>query len=102
VSKEKWKIGSLVADHPDGVKSAKSYYRVMLGQKSVYAAECFAGNFTGTDFGIDQGLTSVFPLSPRPPSGVATVLVAFRRVLVVPPEPLDHFMYAEGLPCVVL
>ena len=35
----------------------KSYYRVMLGQKSIYAEECFAGNFIGTDFGINQDLT---------------------------------------------
>lgn len=35
----------------------KSYYRVMLGQKSIYADECFAGNFIGTDFGINQDLT---------------------------------------------
>jgi restriction system protein len=33
----------------------------MLGQKSVYAAECFAGNFIGTDFGIDQDLTNDLP-----------------------------------------
>src|SRR5580704_19449856 len=39
----------------------KGYYRVMLGQKSVYAAECFAGNFIGTDFGIDQDLTKKLP-----------------------------------------
>src|SRR5258708_39623673 len=39
------------------MKSVKSYYRVMLGQKSVYAAECFAGNFIGTDFGIEQDRT---------------------------------------------
>jgi restriction system protein len=43
------------------MKSLKSYYRVMLGQKSVYAAECFAGNFIGTDFGIDQDLTKKLP-----------------------------------------
>jgi restriction system protein len=43
------------------MKSAKSYYRVMLGQKSAYAAECFAGNFIGTDFGIDQDLTNKLP-----------------------------------------
>jgi restriction system protein len=43
------------------MKSAKGYYRVMLGQKSVYAAECFAGNFIGTDFGIDQDLTKKLP-----------------------------------------
>jgi restriction system protein len=41
--------------------SGKSYYRVMLGQKSVDAAECFAGNFIGTDFGIDQDLTNKLP-----------------------------------------
>jgi restriction system protein len=35
----------------------KSYYRVMLGQKSIYADECFAGSFIGTDFGINQDLT---------------------------------------------
>jgi len=33
----------------------------MLGQRSVYAAECFAGNFIGTDFGIDQDLTDKLP-----------------------------------------
>jgi restriction system protein len=43
------------------MKSVKSYYRVMLGQKSVYAAECFAGSFIGTDFGIDQDLTNKLP-----------------------------------------
>jgi restriction system protein len=36
----------------------KKYYRVMLGPKSVHAAECFAGNFIGTDFGIAQDLTN--------------------------------------------
>jgi restriction system protein len=39
----------------------KSYYRVMLGQKSVYADECFAGGFIGTDFGITQDLTKKLP-----------------------------------------
>jgi len=33
----------------------------MLGQKSVYAEECFAGNFIGTDFGINQDLTNKLP-----------------------------------------
>jgi restriction system protein len=47
--------------HRKGSKSVKSYYRVMLGQKSVYAAECFAGNFIGTDFGINQDLTNKLP-----------------------------------------
>lgn len=39
----------------------KSYYRVMLGPKSVHADECFAGNFIGTDFGINQDLTNKLP-----------------------------------------
>jgi restriction system protein len=43
------------------MKNVKSYFRVMLGQKSVYAAECFAGNFVGTDFDIDQDLSSKLP-----------------------------------------
>jgi restriction system protein len=30
----------------------------MLGKKSVHAAECFAGGFIGTDFGINQDLRS--------------------------------------------
>ena len=33
----------------------------MLGQKSVYAEECFAGNYIGTDFGINQDLTNKLP-----------------------------------------
>ncbi len=43
------------------MNSAKNYYRVMLGRKSVHAAECFAGNFIGTDFGIHQDLTGKLP-----------------------------------------
>ncbi len=39
----------------------KSFYRVMLGQQSVHAAECFAGNFIGTDFGIIQDLSPKLP-----------------------------------------
>jgi restriction system protein len=39
----------------------KNYYRVMLGQKSVHAEECFTGNFIGTDFGINQDLTKKLP-----------------------------------------
>ena len=39
----------------------KSYYRVMLGQKSVHADECIAGNFIGTDFDIHQNLTNKLP-----------------------------------------
>lgn len=43
----------------------KTYYRVMLGKKSIHAAECFAGGFIGTDFGIDQDLTRELPESWR-------------------------------------
>lgn len=39
----------------------KSYYRVMLGRKSIHAAECFAGNFIGVGFGITEDLTSKLP-----------------------------------------
>ncbi len=39
----------------------KSYYRVMLGQKSMFAAECFAGNFIGTDYEIPQDLKNELP-----------------------------------------
>ncbi len=35
----------------------KSYYRVMLGRRSVHADECFKNNFIGTDFGINEDLT---------------------------------------------
>jgi restriction system protein len=43
------------------MKALKSYFRVMLGQKSIYAAECFAGSFIGTDFGIHQDLSNKLP-----------------------------------------
>src|SRR5688500_6137439 len=39
----------------------KNYYRVMLGKGSIYADECFAGNFIGTDFGINHNLTNELP-----------------------------------------
>lgn len=39
----------------------KNYYRVMLGQGSVHAVACFAGNFIGADFGIHQDLSAVLP-----------------------------------------
>ncbi len=35
----------------------KSYYRVMLGKGSLYAAECFAGGFIGADFDITEDLS---------------------------------------------
>lgn len=39
----------------------KNYYRVMLGQRSIHAEECFNSNFIGTDFGIKQDLTKKLP-----------------------------------------
>jgi restriction system protein len=33
----------------------------MLGQRSIYAAECFANNFIGVDFGINEDLTGKLP-----------------------------------------
>lgn len=42
-----------------------SYYRVMLGKRSAYAEQCFAGNFIGTDFDIGQDLTGALPEDGR-------------------------------------
>lgn len=39
----------------------KNYYRIMLGQKSKYAEECFKGNFIGADFGMDIDFTGKLP-----------------------------------------
>lgn len=39
----------------------KNYTRVMLGKGSIYAQECFAGNFIGADFEIPQDLTHKLP-----------------------------------------
>jgi len=36
----------------------KSYYRVMLGRKSIHAQTCFTESFIGTDFEINQDLTN--------------------------------------------
>ena len=36
----------------------KRYYRVMLGRKSVFAAECFEQGFIGVDFDIRQDLSA--------------------------------------------
>ena len=38
-----------------------SYYRLMLGQKSIYADQCFKENFIGVDFGIPEDLTRNLP-----------------------------------------
>jgi len=39
----------------------KNYYRIMLGAKSVYADECFKGNFIGVDFLKDIDFTGQLP-----------------------------------------
>lgn len=39
----------------------KNYYRIMLGRKSVHAAEAIAGGFIGADFGIAQDLSRKLP-----------------------------------------
>jgi restriction system protein len=45
--------------------ASKSYRRVMLGRKSIHAAECFAGNFIGAGFGINEDLAGHLPESWR-------------------------------------
>ena len=39
----------------------KSYYRVMLGRKSVHAADCFAGGHIGVDFEVYEDLSRKLP-----------------------------------------
>lgn len=39
----------------------KKYLRVMLGQKSLHAEECFAGDFIGVDYGLVEDLTGKLP-----------------------------------------
>ncbi|MDX2166328.1 MAG: endonuclease NucS [Deltaproteobacteria bacterium] len=39
----------------------RSYHRIMLGKRSAHAAECFAGGFIGTDFGIHEDLSRKLP-----------------------------------------
>jgi restriction system protein len=39
----------------------KNYYRIMLGQKSIYAKECFQGNFIGADFLMNINLSDKLP-----------------------------------------
>jgi restriction system protein len=39
----------------------RSYYRIMLGAKSIHAEECYKGNFIGADFDVKQDLTGNLP-----------------------------------------
>jgi restriction system protein len=38
-----------------------AYYRLMLGQQSIYSAEAFAEGYIGADFDIDENLTGHLP-----------------------------------------
>ena len=39
----------------------KNYIRIILGAKSIFAKECYEGNFIGADYGIEQDLTYELP-----------------------------------------
>lgn len=39
----------------------KRYLRIMLGAKSIYADECYKGNFIGADFDLDMDLSNDLP-----------------------------------------
>lgn len=39
----------------------RKYVRVMLGPKSIYAQQCYDGNFIGVDFDIHEDLTNSLP-----------------------------------------
>ena len=39
----------------------RNFYRLMLGQKSKYAEQCFADGFIGADYGFSQDLSSELP-----------------------------------------
>jgi len=39
----------------------KIYNRIMAGQKSVYAEQCFREGFIGVDYGIEVDLTNRLP-----------------------------------------
>jgi len=59
------RFGTQPVQNPRGLRDMKSYYRLMLGRKHVYAAECLAGGFVGTDFGIHEDLTRKLPVDWR-------------------------------------
>jgi restriction system protein len=39
----------------------KSYYRLMLGARSIHANDCFGEEVVGTDFGLTEDLTDKLP-----------------------------------------
>lgn len=46
---------------PGLIEVGCSYYRIMLGKRSVYARQCFEGGFIGADFDIHMDLTGRLP-----------------------------------------
>ena len=72
----------------------KRYFRIMLGAKSVHAAECRTGNFIGANYGITQDLSNKLPDQWRD----------FNKVFI--PEYLksspDKTKVAAGLACAFL
>jgi restriction system protein len=43
------------------MSQGRQYRRLMLGKGSKHAADCFAGNFVGADFDVDEDLTGQLP-----------------------------------------
>lgn len=43
----------------------RRYFRIMMGAKSMYAQQCYKGNFIGGDFDIDLDLTNDLPENAR-------------------------------------
>jgi len=39
----------------------KRYFRIMLGAKSIYAEQCYEGNFIGGNFDVNTDLTGRLP-----------------------------------------
>lgn len=72
----------------------KNYYRVMLGRRSVYAADCFARGYIGVDFGLAVDLTGQLPDEWR----------AFNRefIPVYLKDRPDKTKIAAGLACGVI
>jgi len=72
----------------------KSYYRIMLGRKSVFADEAYRGNFIGVDFGLGMDLSNRLPENWR----------EFNRefIPIFLEKHLDRTKIAAGLACGML
>ena len=58
----------------------KSYYRLMLGKKSIFAETCFNEGFVGADFEINQDLVAAqVPLRDTSESPAFVSAEGFRR-----------------------